>query len=183
MRINIYLIRHGEAMSNVDPLFKGENNLTELGLEQASDLSNRLEKVRIKKIYSSPSLRAQQTAEETCKVKKLDKDILDFIDERKVAYTNDEKYDNKESFVDFIERIKKSKSLFENEEERHIAVFCHAIFIKGFMAHILLKDTLTDEIFDSMSQMVAIDFAKVSKFVYNSEKDKWHVSLVNSMRA
>jgi len=183
MRINIYLIRHGEAVSNTDPLFKGKNGLTRLGHEQALRLSKHLEEIRMKKIYSSPSLRAQQTADEVCKVKKLDKNILDFIDERKVSYMNDDKYKNKESLTDFLERIKKAKVLFENEQERHIAVFCHAIFIKGFMAHLILKDKFTDEIFDSMSQMIAIDYAKISKVVYNSEKDKWHVSFLNSTQA
>ena len=42
MRTNIYLIRHGEATSNIDPLFKGKNNLTALGSEQALELSKLL---------------------------------------------------------------------------------------------------------------------------------------------
>lgn len=180
MRINIYLIRHGEAISNTDPLFKGENTLTQLGQEQALNLSKNLEKIRIKKIYSSPSLRAQQTADEVCKMKKLDKKILDFIDERKVSYTNDKKYENRENFIDFLERIKRVKILFENEKERHIAVFCHAIFIKGLLAYIMMEDKLTEELFDSISHKIAIDHAKISRIIYNSEKDKWHISLLNS---
>jgi 2,3-bisphosphoglycerate-dependent phosphoglycerate mutase len=183
MRINVYLIRHGEAASNIDPLFKGENALTDLGHKQALDLSKYLEKIRVKKIYSSPSLRSKQTADETCRVKKLDKNILDFIDERKVVYINDKEYENGENFTDFIERIKKTRVLFENEQETHIAVFSHAIFIKGFIAHVMLKDKLTDDLFSVMSQKIAIDHARISKFVYNSEKAKWHISLINSVKA
>lgn len=180
MRINIYLIRHGEAISNIDPLFEGENKLTTLGHEQALKLSKILQDICIKKVYSSPSLRAQQTAEKMCGVKELNINILDFIDERKVSYKDDGVYENKEDFTEFIERVKKAEKLFESEQERHIAVFCHAIFIKGFIANLLLKNKLTDEMFDSISQMIAIDFADISKFVYNTEKDKWHISFLNS---
>lgn len=56
----LYIIRHGEP--GVD------GALTELGLKQAEAVGERLCKSKIDKIYSSPFLRARQTAKPLCRM-------------------------------------------------------------------------------------------------------------------
>lgn len=68
MATNLYLIRHGEAVSNVEPIIggdKGCRGLTERGLAQAAALARRLERGEITAdaLYASDLPRARQTAE------------------------------------------------------------------------------------------------------------------------
>jgi 2,3-bisphosphoglycerate-dependent phosphoglycerate mutase len=68
MPTNLYLIRHGEAVSNVEPIMggdKGCRGLTERGLAQARALGKRLERGEITAdaLYASDLPRARQTAE------------------------------------------------------------------------------------------------------------------------
>lgn len=61
----IYLIRHGETVSNVEGRFRGRANipLSENGLRQSSDLAEELRDIPLDVIYSSPLTRSLQTAD------------------------------------------------------------------------------------------------------------------------
>jgi len=69
MTTHIYLIRHGEAYSNVEPIIGGMNGdkgLTPLGIAQAESLRDRLAasgEIRADVLIASPLPRARQTAE------------------------------------------------------------------------------------------------------------------------
>ena len=66
---NLYLIRHGQAIVNVEPIIggmKGDRGLTELGIEQATLLYERLRQsgeIRPDVLIASTLPRARQTAE------------------------------------------------------------------------------------------------------------------------
>ena len=64
--LNIYLVRHGQDTDNVKNILNGhrDNDLTPLGLSQASDLAFFIKshKINFEKVYSSPLKRAYQTA-------------------------------------------------------------------------------------------------------------------------
>jgi broad specificity phosphatase PhoE len=64
-KTNLYLTRHGQTTWNVEHRVQGhlDSPLTDLGLEQASRLSEALSDVPFDVIYSSPSPRALRTAE------------------------------------------------------------------------------------------------------------------------
>lgn len=68
-RTNLYLVRHGEAISNVEPIIggmKGDKGLTTLGVMQAERLRDRLattREIEADIIIASPLPRARQTAE------------------------------------------------------------------------------------------------------------------------
>ncbi len=70
----LYYIRHGDPIYNPD-------SLTELGHAQAAALAKRLEGSSIDEIYSSPSNRARQTAEPTCRMLGIEPTILDWCNE------------------------------------------------------------------------------------------------------
>ncbi|RXG65481.1 histidine phosphatase family protein, partial [Candidatus Atribacteria bacterium 1244-E10-H5-B2] len=61
----IILVRHGECEGNIKGMFRGRVDfpLNERGLIQAQDLARGLKIFPVKYIYSSPLVRARQTAE------------------------------------------------------------------------------------------------------------------------
>lgn len=70
----LYIIRHA------DPIYSPDS-LTEKGLKQAVALGRRLALNGIDEIYTSPMLRARQTAEPACKLLGLTPKILDWTSE------------------------------------------------------------------------------------------------------
>ena len=61
----IYLIRHGESLSDVENLYGGtfDDHLTEKGKKEAKELAQKLKDKNIQVIFSSPYFRAKETAE------------------------------------------------------------------------------------------------------------------------
>lgn len=74
----IYLIRHCEAMGNVQRLFQGvtDTDISDIGAEQLEYLHRRFQDVHLDRIYSSPLLRARKTAEAVARGKGLSVEIL-----------------------------------------------------------------------------------------------------------
>lgn len=62
--MEIYFVRHGQTIWNVEKIFQGlkDSPLTELGIEQAKKLSKKLENIYFDKIYSTSLKRAFDTA-------------------------------------------------------------------------------------------------------------------------
>lgn len=65
--MKLYFVRHGESEANVARMFSNKNHeqhpLTATGRQQAEELAEKLRDVKFTAIYSSPMLRARQTAE------------------------------------------------------------------------------------------------------------------------
>ena len=64
--MRLYFVRHGESEANILQVISNRgrvHGLTEQGRQQASGLAEELRDVKVKQIYSSPLLRAHQTAE------------------------------------------------------------------------------------------------------------------------
>lgn len=61
----LYIIRHGETKWNIEEIFRGRNDipLNEVGLKQAQLLAEYFKDKKIDRIFSSPLLRAIQTAQ------------------------------------------------------------------------------------------------------------------------
>jgi broad specificity phosphatase PhoE len=62
----VYFVRHGQSEANVIHVFSNtgvKHPLTVAGIEQAKALANRLSPEKISAVFSSPLLRATQTAE------------------------------------------------------------------------------------------------------------------------
>ena len=64
--MKIYLIRHGESTSDIENRYGGDYDdpLTETGHQQAEDLAVTLHDKGIQTIFTSPRIRAQETAAE-----------------------------------------------------------------------------------------------------------------------
>ena len=61
----IYLIRHGETAANKEGIFRGRNDdpLSENGITQAENVAEYFKKIAVEQVFSSPLVRAMQTAE------------------------------------------------------------------------------------------------------------------------
>lgn len=148
----IYLTRHGQDQDNAAGLLNGHRNtpLTDLGLAQAGQLADFLQKnnLEIKKIYTSPLLRAKQTAaivgqaldlqpQENDLLKERDFGLLtgqkiadvkklcapDIIETPSVTYFL--KPQNGEDFPQLLVRAKKFLSAVQKETD-NILVVCHS---------------------------------------------------------
>ena len=74
MTIKLVLVRHGQSSYNAKGLIQGRTDnsvLTDEGYEQALKAGNALSKINFDKIYSSPLVRAAETAKT---IKNLNKD-------------------------------------------------------------------------------------------------------------
>ena len=66
MTKTIYLIRHGESVANKQGIYQGQSidtGLTELGIKQARAAAKALTGLKFKTIYTSPLIRAKETAQ------------------------------------------------------------------------------------------------------------------------
>ncbi len=71
--MNVYLIRHGESLGNLEGKIQGwmDFSLSELGLLQVQAVANHLKDIRLDYLYSSDLTRAYETAQAIGKVKEL----------------------------------------------------------------------------------------------------------------
>lgn len=176
MRITVYLVRHAESRSNVDPLFEGSrDDLTDAGSAQAKALAARFKNADIHAVYTSCILRAQLTASEIGQVVGVTPTELDFIRERKGSFSSDKEYSHGEAFDELKVRLNVTRLFLENLEHRHVVVVSHAIFLKSLAAHLMLGDALTEDALNRIEGTLVAENTGVSKFVFNKEKGKWRI--------
>lgn len=77
----LYFVRHGETDLNLQKRCQGRLDypLNETGEWQLEETAREFEKIEIDKIYSSPLLRARQSAEKIAEKKGLSVNILEYI--------------------------------------------------------------------------------------------------------
>lgn len=82
--MNIYLIRHGESVANVQRYTSGKTDveLTERGIQQAKELAEKLADVCFSAVYSSNLQRAMNTAAEILRGRSLELITLPELQER-----------------------------------------------------------------------------------------------------
>lgn len=63
--MKIYLIRHGQTTGDIEDRFGGDydDHLTEEGKSQSKNLAEKLKEKNIEKVFASPRIRAQETAQ------------------------------------------------------------------------------------------------------------------------
>lgn len=115
----LYIARHGESLGNT-----GEDNginppLSEKGVVQAKLLGERMKKINLDCILSSPLKRAIQTAEETAKLQNKSAEIMPDIFE----VDNETK---EEAYIRAKNAIEKIRNRFRNDER--VIVFAHGTF-------------------------------------------------------
>jgi 2,3-bisphosphoglycerate-dependent phosphoglycerate mutase len=80
----IWFIRHAESEANVQRIYANKDcafPLTVKGFQQARALARRFSFLEIRAVYTSPLLRAKQTAEAICEIKKIKMQIAPELSE------------------------------------------------------------------------------------------------------
>lgn len=200
---NIYLIRHAESDGNIAKKLCGHTNsdVTERGMIQLSNLSERFKAVQIDKIYASPLKRAKKTAEAVNRFHGLD---ITFDDNLKELYAGDweaQPYDvlkkdykddyeiwcsyphlfkspNGESMAECYERIvNEVKKLAGSNDGKTIVIVSHGCVLRNLMCY--LKG-LPHEKLGSLSYMenTGVTLVQYDKnaFAIVRENDSSHLS-------
>lgn len=160
----IYFIRHGETTGDIENLYGGDydDHLTEKGCEEARMLGEKLKEKNIQMIFTSPLLRAQETAtilnlhhEAPVKVDSklkernwygeltgMNKDLAKEKFPEVVALLSDRKntLPGGESYDDFVKRISESlREICVDEEYERVAVVSHGGAMRILFREILKK--------------------------------------------
>jgi broad specificity phosphatase PhoE len=158
--LKLYLLRHGESVANVTHTFasrKLDLPLTEFGFEQVRQIAEPVKTIGFTKIYTSPLIRARQTAEiigNSCNLKpvvieelrEVDVGILDgkCIDEhdRQQIYDevigkwnigqNNAGFQDGEDLNDVKKRIDNFLGNIDNIEQK-VLVVGHGLFFMAFI--------------------------------------------------
>ena len=154
------LVRHGESQTNVSFTYSTDGDrypLTPYGIESVENSGKKLADVKkIGKLYTSPVLRAKETAEIISKYVNIRPRIEPLLTERGFGKYNNVKFDSRES----MRKVKKEQiannydewenwNSIENRAERFIrslkkgsvtVAVSHMDFIKAAIAHMTGKD-------------------------------------------
>lgn len=183
--MKIILVRHGESKGNYEKfLAYPDTPLTELGVKQAIECSERLKKFEIDKVYSSPFLRARQTCEEytneyvieellreqTTGLEGLNYDAYAHSPYVRDLKKNplDAKAEDGESLREVYERALKLREKL-HKEGGNILCFSHACFM-GMLISTIFEDPL-------MSFNFVVKNARIS--VISEDNGSWYLEELN----
>lgn len=96
MPTRLFLLRHGETQSNIEGRYQGqgESNLSELGIEEADELSKFLSSEDFCAVYSSTLSRSYETACIVAKPHNLSVEKMDALKERHYGIWEDMKFED-----------------------------------------------------------------------------------------
>ncbi len=156
MKKRVYLVRHGESVSNAGGLITpGDSNpLSEKGIEQAKFVAKRAMKLPIEIIISSTVLRARQTAEQVVDATGKELETSDLFTERLMPseqfgktihdpdvvrmedHVNSQlveheyRYADEENFADLKKRAQKGLAFLVERKESEILLVTHGLFLR-----------------------------------------------------
>jgi broad specificity phosphatase PhoE len=158
----LYLIRHGQTDWNIEKRMQGQRNieLNKRGIEQTRTLSKKLKNYDIKKLYSSPLIRAYKTGKIIGEELGLDCKAVDELMEfnfgvwqgmtyAEIEREYKEQWDNwnneswkvnipkGESFLKGMERIVNTVDNLVDKNEDNLAIVTHGTSIEFYTNHIL----------------------------------------------
>ncbi len=170
--MRIYLVRHGETTGDLEDRFGGDydDHLTPRGLKESEELAKKLKGKLIGEIYSSPRIRALETAAILAEATGAEINVVNDLRERNhygvlTGMVKSEAKDKhpehvaelqkglnhnlkgSESYPDFKKRVAKAWSEIMAEGESPIAVVTHGGVIKCIVREILKRgefETLGD---------------------------------------
>ncbi len=163
--MKVLFIRHGESEDDVENRYGGwaDFPLTDKGRAQISDQVVNLQSlgVNFEKIFTSPLVRALQSAKLLSIQMRIPYEILEYVKERntygiltgmrksyakqkypdQVELLDDDKYvDGSERYEDLTARVKKSVSLINQSGYNNVIVITHGNYLKCLFAEVFKKE-------------------------------------------
>jgi probable phosphoglycerate mutase len=203
--MNIFLIRHGQTLLNQDNRHQYSSTpLSEKGVKEVQSISKHLKEAKIDKIYSSPLVRAKQTAEAISQVTGKKVVYLNELKEikrpseiegkshfepnvQKIKQSIKRNYESKnwhhsdeENFWDVKDRVFHLMKFMENENGYNILLVTHGVAIKMFLALCIFKKELTAKEFLAFYENISISNTGITHCRYENDFG-WKVLRVNDM--
>lgn len=202
----VYFVRHGQSVDNSLPVFQSPNSpLSDLGLDQAEAIANRVVRLEFESLLSSPWERAKQTAEaiakKTSKVPEFSDLFVEVIKPSSIngqphsdpaaSQTKDKwtgslnshgiKIEDGENFAEITRRADEALKFLEERKEKAIVVVTHGYFFRTMMARILLGNALTPEIFKQYQYALWMDNTGLSVMKYGTLRGdrRWRLWVYN----
>ncbi|MBT3323519.1 histidine phosphatase family protein [archaeon] len=162
--MKLILVRHAETDANLSGIIQGgssDNPLNENGLNQAKKVAECLKDKKIDLAFSSPAIRAKNTAEEILKFHKTTNlQISNELNEKlagefegmkssevkKIVTSASFKPKGGESFMDVYDRIKDFYlTILENHKDQNILIVSHGALLGALQLFILNKEISREE--------------------------------------
>ncbi|MBF05387.1 hypothetical protein CL644_01630 [bacterium] len=168
---HIYLVRHGRSRANETGIREGaESPLTKDGEQQADFVAARFRSIPIDVVLTSHYVRAYDTGKKIANASNVPLETVSMAYERELplevqgkhrddpavkqavaqfeySWMHDANTNNGEHFADIKKRVVDLTELLEARPEEHIVLTSHGFFLKFFIAHHLLGEYLTPDIF------------------------------------
>lgn len=170
----VYFVRHGESVDNAKPVYQNSQSpLSETGRQQALDIADRVSRLPVEAIITSPLKRAEETAiiisERVGKpyefsdlfierVKPIELEGRSHTDVEATALWN--KWEESlvtsrlrvpggENFDDLQKRAERALDYLIQRKENYLLVVTHGYFLRMVAASVLFGADLTDSMFRS----------------------------------
>lgn len=205
MRImNIFLIRHGQTLLNQTNTHQYSSTpLSKIGLREARNFANHLKSAKIDKIYSSPLLRAKQTAGVISRIWEKEYTVLDGLREIKkpseiegkshndpivqqIKHSIKDKFSNEnwhhsdeENFLDIKKRVLNIRDFLEIKKENNFLLITHSVIIKMFISLCLFNERLTTKEFLLIYEKMYISNTGITHCCFSIDLG-WKVMGVNN---
>lgn len=185
MVTSIVLVRHAASKKpeKEEPILPGPN-ITSTGKEQAKKTAKFLEGAKFSKVYSSPMLRAKETAEIISQEEKILSDELSEFN--KIVFEEEPEHTDK--FNENIEKAIKSKEYFEellrkNRDSQILIVShgniirfltCHALKIKPHLApNFFIDNASITQLFFDGNDLISVGCINSTAHLFLEEKTNW----------
>ena len=147
--MKVYLVRHGQVPHNATKQYNvGDEDLTEVGVEQTKELREKIKNIKFDKVFSSPLTRAKHTAEIIVANKyniiidnRIEERSCGDLSEKLLTETNREEYWNyyttiqqgtSENIQDFFKRIYNFLDELKTKDYKNVLVVAHSGVSKAF---------------------------------------------------
>lgn len=201
--MNIFLIRHGQTIHNQSNTHQYSTTpLSDLGIQQTKNLAQRLQEAKIDQIYSSPLLRAKQTAEEVAALSGKNITFLDELREvkrpsviegkphddpiaveiKKLIRENEAQpewhHSDEENFWDVRQRVQTLMNRLEREKLDDIVLVTHGHVTRIFLGMALFGQDFGHAAFNRFTHHLSVSNTGISHCEYTSQGG-WRVLRVN----
>jgi len=199
----VYLVRHGQSVDNVSPVFQSVNApLSQKGEKQARLIAERIATVHVDALIASPVLRAKQTAEaiagKTGKeiefsdtfVERIKPTFIDgkaWDDTEALAvyrawddslYVPDVRVQDGENYADIVSRADRALDFLRHRPENDIVVVTHGHFLRTMLARVLVAEELTGTILRRIQQVSSMENTAIPVLHYKEayeEEARWRL--------
>ena len=170
---DIYILRHGESLANVNGLRNGPNTpLTKEGKKQAKKAAKNILRFNVEIAISSPLVRTRETAEIVTEKTRTGLEFDPLLQERRTPseifgmrkddptvvqiqqqiyknyHTPKWRYSNEENFEDLKKRAKRTLKMIQERPESRILLISHAFYMRFLHSYILHDQDLTSHDFE-----------------------------------